>query len=110
MVGDVVAGLGMQQNAEPVAIEHEPGQERRQHVARERDLEHRLRVRADELVMPAAERRLRKGGGDARAQALGALARGGRIVVDMGVIVPDDGGVGSGAVMMTFMATVNSAM
>src|SRR5262249_47958926 len=52
----------------------------------------RLGVRPDQRIVPAAEHGLRKRGRHALAQALGGRARRGRIVVDMDVVVPDDGG------------------
>ena len=40
MVGEIVAGLGMDENGQAIPIEHQPGQERGQQGARERYLIH----------------------------------------------------------------------
>src|SRR5262249_40992150 len=75
-----------------IAVEHEPRQQRCQKRARERDLIHRAQVRPDQLVVPAADLRLRESLRHALAPPRGALARGRRVVIDGGVIVRDGGG------------------
>src|SRR5215831_11990035 len=51
-------------------------------------------MRADQLVVPASEHRLREFFRHPLAQPRRALARGRRVVVDVGVIVVDDRGIG----------------
>src|SRR5579871_151895 len=67
VVGVIVAGLRMKQHGEPVAVEHQPRHELGQHLARERDLIHRLRMRPDHFIVPAPQFGLRKFFGDALA-------------------------------------------
>src|SRR5215469_6898935 len=69
VVGEVVASLGVEQHGQAVAVEHEPWHEASQHLARKRDLIHRLRMRSDWRVVPATKHRGRKSLGDALAQA-----------------------------------------
>src|SRR5712672_2667409 len=93
MVDIVVAGLRVQQDGQAVAVEHEPGQERAQQRARKRDLIHRLRMRPDQRVVPAAERGLGECGRHPLAQPGRPVAARRRIVIDVGVIGRDDRGI-----------------
>src|SRR5436305_2063349 len=73
MVDIGIAGPGMQQDGQPITVEHQPGQECRQQSRREGDLIHRLRVRSDQSVMPAPDPGLRKCRRDALAQQCGPI-------------------------------------
>src|SRR5580658_1089354 len=42
VVGVVIAGLGMKEDGQPVAVEHQPRQERSSQIGRKGDLIHRL--------------------------------------------------------------------
>src|SRR5262249_9235115 len=87
VIGQVIARLGMQQHDQIVAIEHQPRHKGGEHLRRKGDLKHRLRMRANQLVMPAAKFGLQKIGSDPLAQPFGATAAFCRIVVDVGVKV-----------------------
>src|SRR5262249_10217245 len=67
--------------------EHQPRHKGGEHLRRKGDLKHRLRMRANQLVMPTAKFGLRKIGSNPLAQPLGASAAFCRIVVDVGVKV-----------------------
>ena len=87
MVGQVVSGLGMDEDGEPVAVEHQPGNDPRELARREGHLVHGPGVRADGFIPPSAEPHL-EARGESLAQTLGLLpAR--RVVVDVGVIAAD---------------------
>src|ERR1700761_6206460 len=94
MVGVIVAGLGVKQNGETVAVEHQPGHETRQHFGRKRDLIHRLWMRTDQFIVPAAELGLRKFSSNTLAQAFRTIAALRRFVIDMNVIIYDVGWTG----------------
>src|SRR5258706_5518037 len=55
MIALAVAGLGMHQDGEPLAVEHQPRHHPGELLGREERLVHRLQMRPDELVVPAAE-------------------------------------------------------
>jgi len=90
MVGVGIAGSGVEKDGQTITVEHEPRQERSQQRAWESNLIHRLRMRPDERVVPASERRIWECRRHALAQASGAVTARYRIVIDVGVVVPDD--------------------
>ena len=53
MIGVGVAGAGVEQDAQALAIEHQPRQKRGQQRGRERKLIHRMRMRPDRRVVPS---------------------------------------------------------
>jgi len=75
----------------PHGPEDEPGDEPREFTDGKGDLIHRFRMRPHRAVMPAAEPDV-EGRTDRFAQALGHRSRAG-IVIDMGVIALDPGGL-----------------
>src|SRR5712671_7982877 len=93
MVDIVVAGLRVQQDGQAVAVEHQPGQERAEERARKRDLVHRMRMRPDQRVVPAAERRRGERRRHPLAQPGRPVTGRRRIVIDVGVIGRDDRGI-----------------
>src|SRR5947207_6525654 len=88
MIAARVGGVGMYQNAQSPVVEHQPWHELRKDFLRKGDLVHGLIMRADLDVVPAPERD-GKALAHPVAQPLGVTARGGWIVVDMGVIACD---------------------
>jgi len=93
MIGVGVAGAGVEQNAQALAIEHQPRQKRGQQRGRERKLIHRLRMRSDWRVMPSPERHIREGRCHAFAQPRRTVAARYRIVIDVSMIMLDDLGI-----------------
>jgi hypothetical protein len=83
VVGQIVASFRMQQHDQIIAIEHQPRHKGREHLGGKRDLKHRVGMRSDQFVVPAAEFRFRKLFGDPLTQALGAAAARRRIVIDL---------------------------
>src|SRR5206468_12554018 len=55
MVGDAVTGERMHEDIKPLAVEHQPGNERRELLGREGYLIHRDGMRPDRLVVPASQ-------------------------------------------------------
>ena len=55
VVGQIVAGFRMQQHDQVIAIEHQPRHERRKHLGGKSNLKHRLGMRSDQFVVPAAK-------------------------------------------------------
>src|SRR6478609_10926376 len=75
----------MKEDGQTVTIEHQPWQERSQQRAWKGNLIHRLQVWADQRVVPASERRLRKCRRNPFPQTGGPVAARYRIVIDVGV-------------------------
>src|SRR5918992_4198419 len=83
MISVTVSGRRMDQHGQALTIEHQPGNDFGKLVVCEQRLIHRLWMRSDGLVMPAAKLNIEVG------QPCAYLARriaGSRIVVYMGVI------------------------
>ena len=86
MIGVVVSGLGMEKDRQAIAVEHQPRKERPGEIGRKRDLIHRLGMRPDQFVMPAAKLGAGKFRGNTLTQTFRPIAGLFRIVIDMRVI------------------------
>jgi len=90
MVATRVPRVGMNENAQPMMVQHQPGHERGKQAGLEGDLEHRLGMRPDWFVMPLAEADVEAIGNlGPKRLGLGATMR--RIEIDMRVVAGDFG-------------------
>ena len=88
MIDEIVTCLGMDEHIQAFAAQHEPRNDLIEVLDVERDLIHRLRVRADRPVMPSSQSHFESA--QPIANALRALARR-TVVIDVRVIAGDIG-------------------
>ena len=91
VVFEILSGLGVHEHREPAAVEHQPSHDPVELIRRECDLVHRLGMRPDRLVAPAAE--LHREVGIERLAHRGGVGAARFVIVDMGVIASDFGHV-----------------
>jgi hypothetical protein len=86
VIAIVVAGLGVKQNGQAGAVEHQPRHESAEQAAGKGNLIHRSGMRPDQFVVPASELGARKFGGDALTQIVGEAPGLLWIIIDVSVI------------------------
>src|SRR4051794_24187686 len=88
MIPSRICRVRVNQNAKAAMIEHQPWHERGENIPGKGDLKHCPIVRAHFRIVPVAEPDY-KALADPRAQPLRDRSRGGRVVIDVGVVARD---------------------